>query len=179
MNYRLASRLGLAFLAIFSIAKADTWTLSLTPSPDISGPVGQEIGWDYQITNNSQNDFLTIDSLNFDTFTNVTFDNTTNVFDYPFLIAPGGMATGNLLYFTWNPGTPTGAMNSGTFTLTAEFDDANGNFLAAAADGTARYSATATAAVTPEPADVAVILPALLLMAWFARRKMQTRDTAL
>lgn len=172
MNQRLLSRLSIGLFLLLPLAKADVWTVTLEPSPNISGAPGQTIGWDYQITNDSSTDWLVLNSVSGGVFLNGTPDS--SVFDYP-IVGPGATVDGPLFNLTWDLSAPIGFMNSGTFDLTADWWSSNplvdpsATDLGPAADGFADY--TATVSGVPEPSSVALAFPPLVLMGWMVWRR--------
>ena len=94
------------------------WTVTLLPSPDLSGPPGSTLTWGYSIDNLSNTDWLVTTGVNAGVFLNGTPDS--SVFDFP-IIAPESSADGTLYQFTWDPMAPIGFVNSGTFQITADY----------------------------------------------------------
>ena len=172
MNHRLLYRLCLGALLLLPVARADTWTVDLLPSADLSAFPGQTVEWQYSITNNSASLWLVLDNVSADVFSNGTPDS--SVFDYP-IIGPGGTLTGPLFDFTWDPGAPPGFVNSGTFVLNAEWwngdpiNDPEATFNSLADDGSAPYSVTVEA--VPEPATATLVTLPLLFMGWMFWRR--------
>jgi hypothetical protein len=149
-------------------ACADTVALDLLPSGgDIMGPAGASIGWGYTLTNYSSYWLLPI-LFYADSFQNATPQ---DLFDYQ-ILAPNATRTVNfnegagtgLYMLTWDSTAPDGFVNSGTFTLGAQWYDGDpasgGTYVIDALDATANYSATVTpsTAVVPEPSFYGVLL---------------------
>jgi len=170
-------------------ARGDSYTFSLVPaSGDISGPSGSTVGWGYSITNDSSVDWLVTSGLASDPFLNGTPD---LIFEFPDL-GPGvtvtvpfsPVATASctvppcgLYELTWDNGAPVGFVNSGNFTLSAQWwtgDPLNGGmFIMDATDSLAAYSATVAASGTvPEPSAVLLLLAGLGAVALRLRRRM-------
>lgn len=131
------------------------WSFSVLPaSGDISGAAGSTIGWGYIIGNPDPVNSLSLIGLVTDSFLDGTPDG--SVFDFP-VVAPNSIitvpynaSTGTGLYaLTWDSAAPVGSINSGTFTLSAEWLDAGGSFVQSAVDQSATYSATVAAVPVP------------------------------
>jgi hypothetical protein len=178
--FRSTVMLALAAL-LYSTAPAQGSPIvfSLLPANGaISGAAGSTIGWGYSITNNDPTLWLEISGLSADPFQHATAD--ASPFDFP-ILAP--LATWTVQYnpatfaglfqITWDPTAPAGFTNTGFFTLSGNFFDADplagGNFVDFAADQVAAYSATVTAAV-PEPGTL-TLLSAGLAVAFVRRRR--------
>ncbi|MBA5605153.1 hypothetical protein H3H36_07235 [Duganella sp. FT3S] len=139
-----------------------------------SGLAGTSVGWGYSITNRS-NEYLVTTAINSDPFTH---GSPLSLFDFP-VIAPNSTVTetfitddSGLFQLTWDADAPGDFVNAGLFELSASFFDndpnAGGNFLVAAEDTFAPYSATVTVASSPPtPANLPLppTLP-LLLLGW-------------
>ncbi len=149
------------------------WTFSTIPaSGDISGPAGSTIGWGYTITNLDTTNWLVLGGLSADAFLNGTPN---SLFDYP-IVAPSSTVTvtydgvNGLYELTWDLGAPDGFVNSGTFIASADWYDGDpfggGNFVAAAPDRSALYSAT----VVPEPSALFLVGTGLLIAGTVGRR---------
>jgi hypothetical protein len=169
----------LALLVFSTSAFADlTYTFSTDPpSGNIQGPAGSTIGWGYSITNNSATDWLVTTSIAADAFSDGVAD-ASPFFDIP-TIAP--LSTASLPYdpstdtglyaLTWDASAPMGFVDSGVFTLSADWYTgdpfAGGTFDQHAADETANYSATvgpAAVASVPEPISAGLLLTMVLLL---------------
>jgi len=156
-----------------SLCRADIFDFNLIPaSGGVSGPAGSTVGWGYSITNESTTDWLLTTNLNSDSFANGTAN---SLFDFP-EVAPGATVTEpfdainslGLFELTWDPGAPSGFVNSGNFVLSAQWYDGDpfngGNFTADAPDTNAAYSATVSSSAAPEPALLPVILLVLAVL---------------
>ena len=151
------------------------WSFSVLPTGgDIAGSAGSTIGWGYTIDNPDTVNSLSLTGLVADPFLNGTPDG--SLFNYP-VVAPNSTitvayhaSTGTGLYaLTWDPSAPVGSVDRGTFTLSADWIDAGGNFLQGAPDQSATYSATVSA--VPVPAAVWLFSSGLLGLLCGVRRK--------
>ncbi len=145
-----------SILIFNSRAMAYSWTFELIPAGgSLEAVPGGTMTWGYSVTNNEgvNNYWLDLVSLSSGSWDEayVVPDNIVDLFDYPTL-APGASVSGLLYQVTWNSSVPIGTTNSGVFTLTGDWYDADplaeGNFLVTE-EKTAPYSATAP---VPEPA---------------------------
>jgi hypothetical protein len=148
---------------------ADVYTLSLLGPETITGSAGvpTATGWGYTIQNGSSTDWLVTTSLNASTFLHATPQ---LLFDFPD-IAPGASVTvpydpatpAGLYQILWDRNVPAGFVNTGTFTLSAEWwsgDPTNGGTLLVTAPNASQpYTTT----VTPEPATVTLMASSMLL----------------
>lgn len=139
----------------------EIFTFDLIPADgNVNGAAGSTVGWGYSITNQSSTDWLVTTNLVSDSFSNATLN---LLFDFP-EIAPGTTVTESFdalnnvgLYdLVWDATAPGGFVNSGNFTLSAQWFDGDilsgGNYIVDAPDTNAAYSASVTAgAATPEP----------------------------
>jgi len=148
---------------------ADIYTFTVPAAENVSGPAGLSLtGWGYTIHNASSSDWLVTTSLTAGAFLHAT---PTLLFDFPDL-APGAtvdvpydpVTPAGLYQILWDMNTPPGFVNSGTFTLSAQWWSGDplgsGSFLANAPDTGQPYSASFT--TTPEPATVGLAGLALL-----------------
>jgi hypothetical protein len=150
-----------------SPCRADAYTFSLLPADgSINGPAGSTIGWGYSITNNDPVFYLVPTAVN-----SSSFDNGTPfaLFDFP-VVAPGATVSENFspdvsgfYQFTWDASAPNGFTNVGVFQLSAAFYSGdpfgNGQYLFAADDSFAPYSATVTnVGSVPEASTWAMML---------------------
>ena len=156
----------IAFLAAeHSTANAQgAYTFSVLPAGgSIAGPANSTIGWGYSITNPSATQWLVITGLSAGTFVNGSPDS--SYFDFP-VIPPSTTVTvpfsstahAGLYGLVWDSAAPSGFVNTGTFTLVAEWWTGDplggGTFSTDAPDQNAAYSATAGAGSTPTPTSV-------------------------
>jgi len=167
----------LALLEIPIAAAMPVWSFSVLPTGgDISGPAASTIGWGYTISNPDPVNSLSLTGLVADPFLNGTPDG--SLFDYP-IVAPNSTVTvpyngsAGLYALTWDATAPSGFVNSGTFVLSADWLDAGGNFLQAAADQSATYSATVSA--VPAPAAIWLFGSGLLGLLGRAQHKATRR----
>jgi hypothetical protein len=144
---------------------ADVYTFTVPDAVTVAGPAGITTGWGYCITTASL--WLVTTDLSAGTFQHATPD---LLFDFP------GLAPSATLMLSYNPSTaaglyqivrdadaPQGFVNSGTFTLTAEWWNgdpvAGGSFVGTAPIASQSYAAS----VTPEPPSIALIASPFLL----------------
>jgi len=152
-------------LTTFSAAWADTYSFTALPN-DVAGPAGSTVGWGYTISNESTTSWLVLTALDAGVFDQGTPD---SLFDFPSL-APGETASvsfdpaslAGLYELTWDATVPIGFVNTGFFSLQAEWWDgdplAGGNFLSDAPDESTPYSATVTGSTSiPESSAVWVL----------------------
>jgi hypothetical protein len=166
-------------LSALPMMAADIYTFSVSPAENVSGPAGLTLtGWGYTIHNESTSNWLVTTNLSAGTFLHATPD---LLFDFPDL-APGATATApynpvppgaGLYQLLWDQDAPPGFVNSGSFTLSAQWwngDPTNGgSFASSAPDAIQPYSARLTA--TPEPATVG--LACLIVLAIPFRRALR------
>ena len=139
---------------------ANIYTFSVPPGENVIGifePL--RTGWGYVLQNNSGSDWLVTTGLDAGTFLYATPQ---LLFDFPDL-APGASVTvpydpltpAGLYQIAWDQNVPAGFVNSGTFTLTAQWWSGNplagGKFVADAPTMSVAYRATPTIAAVPEP----------------------------
>jgi hypothetical protein len=140
---------------------ADTYTFNISPAENVSDPTGlfTLTGWGYTLQNQSSTDWLVTTGLSVGTFLYATPQ---LLFDFPDL-APGATVTvpynpvsppgAGLYQILWDQDVPPGFVNSGTFTLSAQWwsgDPLNGGTLISIAPGQSQpYSASLTP--VPEP----------------------------
>ena len=151
---------------------ADIYTFNVSPAENVSGPGGlfSLTGWGYTLQNQSSSDWLVTTSLDAGTFLYATPQ---VIFDHPHL-APGAsvrvpydpITPAGLYQILWDQNVPAGFVNSGTFTLSAQWwsaDPTNGGTLIGTAPNTSQpYSASLTA--VPEPGSKSVVALSLLLL---------------
>lgn len=192
---RLARWIAVATLVIGAPAvhaePVTTFGFTLLPADGaITGAPGETIGWGYSLSNYSLTDWLLVGFPSADPFVNATPD--ASVFDFP-ILAPGetrvvaytpasdGAFGSGLYQITWNETAPIGTIETGSFTLSADFYDADpfdfeseqiAQFLREAIPQTVTYSASVIPAPTsvPEPATL-VLTGAGLALASIARRR--------
>jgi hypothetical protein len=153
----------------------------LPPSGSVAAAPGQTVGWGYQIVNDDPTQWLVITSLIPGLFQHGIGSDL--IFDFP-ILAPGSSwvrpyvpGTQGLYEFTWDATAPVGFVNSGSFTIGAEFWNGDpflgGQFASALPDFVVPYN-TAT---VPEPSTLAVVAAGLGLAAvrrrsrWSAGRR--------
>jgi hypothetical protein len=164
-------------------AQANPITFSLLPpNGAIAGAPGSTIGWGYSISNNSAL-WLEVSGLGADPFQHATAD--ASLFDFP-ILAPFATWTvaydpanfAGLFQITWNASAPVGFTNSGLFTLSGNFFDADplagGLFVDFAPTQSAAYSASVAAAV-PEPGTLGLVAMGVGLTGFVRRRRKASR----
>ena len=171
----------LVFLTLIasSAAWADTFSFTLLPA-DVAGPAGSTVGWGYTISNESTTSWLVLTALSAGAFDQ---GSPASLFDFPTLTPEATVSVGfdpvnslGLYGLTWDASAPPGFVNTGFFSLAAEWWDgdplAGGNFLSDAEESAA-YSATVTGPTSiPEPAAPWVLSSfAALLFFQNARRR--------
>lgn len=141
--------------ALYSAVVTDrttNWSFTTTPLDGaLTAPPGGTMMWGYNITNPDPLNWLVVSGLSSDVFLHGNPD--ASVFDLP-MVAPSSTLTGNLYQFTWDPIAPMDGINSGIFTLTANWYDGEFNYL----DGAPNRSAYYTASVAPVPEPSAWLL---------------------
>ncbi|SPQ02049.1 conserved exported hypothetical protein [Candidatus Sulfobium mesophilum] len=153
----------------------DGWSFATIPeSGNIAGPPGSTIGWGYTISNDDPDNWLVLIGLNADIFQQGA---TALIFDFP-IVAPGSLLSvpydgfNGLYQLTWDLSAPIGFVNSGTFTLSAEYWNGDpltgGTFIESAQDRSSPYKAT----VIPEPSTF-LLLGAGLAGMGLLRRKFK------
>lgn len=182
MRLRLLMILVVLWAAVAPGASADTFAFSVLPSSGaISGAPGSTIGWGYSITNQSATNWLVMTGVSADVFSFGVPN--AFVFDFP-ILAP--LTTVTLVYdpvnglglfeFTWDPNAPIGFTNTGLFTVSGEFWDADpflgGNFVSLGVDQSAAYSATVTQPAgtpVPEPSTLLLMVSGIAGLVWRRR----------
>ncbi|MBZ5579587.1 MAG: hypothetical protein LAP40_23760 [Acidobacteriia bacterium] len=169
-----------AVLVVPSVALADTYTFTALPN-DVAGPAGSTVGWGYAIANESTVDWLVLTGLSAGIFEH---GSPNSLFDFP-ILAPGSTVTvgfdaissTGLYELIWDATAPAGFVNSGVFDLSGEWWDgdplAGGNFLSAALDESAPYSATVSGApaTVPEPSAIFLLLSMTVALSRFGRQR--------
>ncbi|HEY3825571.1 MAG TPA: hypothetical protein VGL82_13490 [Bryobacteraceae bacterium] len=173
---------GLCCFGAAAPAQNLTYTFATIPADgQISGNVGDTIGWGYEIDNLDPADWLGATDLNAGSFDGAV---ATSVFDFPILapgedlLVPFDPVGGSGLYeVVWNSGTAPGSTNQGVFTLSAEWYDgdpnAGGNDLGSAIDQLQSYKVTLSSSSTPEPSGAELLLLGLAGL-WSSRRLGRT-----
>jgi hypothetical protein len=166
---------GTALVASAVANPVPVFIFGLVPSGNISGEPGQTIGWGYAISNEDPTDYLVLTNLDAATFLN---GSASGLFDFP-IIAPlqtvtetfdAGLSQG-LYELTWNANAPDAFVNSGEFTVTADWYNGDPFGSGTPIEGltgvtlSQPYSATVA---TPEPAAV---LPVLACLAGIVLRR--------
>jgi hypothetical protein len=174
-----------AIFFLHSPAGAAPLGFTLLPGARVEGPAGSTVGWGYQVSNDSDTEWLLIDDLTADGFQHAS---PSVLFDFP-VLAPGQIATlawqpglAGLFEITWTPGAPIGFVNTGVFTLSASRYDADplagGALLGLADPATQAYQASVTTRSEPPPTTVpepgTLALVAAGLVACRRRRKSAT-----
>ncbi len=163
--------------ALCPAARADSWTISLLPGPDISGPAGSTIGWGFTVTNDSP-DTLILYNVSADLFQDATPD--AGIFPFPEVDPESSLTfdyiagSQGLYELTWDAGAPIGFTNSGTFVVNALWCDDTG--CTNAPDQSLDYSATVTGTSNvPEPATICLLGAGIALATWKRRSMVPTR----
>ncbi len=160
---------------VAAVADPLSWSASTLPlDGNIEGTPGSTIGWGYTITNPDSTWWLLLTTLDASPFQHGT---ATSLFDFP-EVAPGttvslGFDGVNGLYgLTWDADAPIGFMNSGLFTLGAQWYDGdpfNGGVLV---DIAPAIDLPFTASVVaPEPGGFVLMLLTLSLCLIVSRRR--------
>ncbi len=160
---------------------ADTYTFSVSQAENVIGiGIPTLTGWGYNLQNQSNSDWLVTTDLNAGTFLYATPQ---LLFDFPDL-APGAsvnlpydpLTPAGLYQIAWDPNAPADFVNSGRFTLTAQWWSGNplagGTFVADAPSMSGAYRATPTITAVPEPSTLGLTaLVVLGLLPAAARRR--------
>ena len=157
---RLAVLVLFGLLLVSPAAHADSWTLTLTPSPSIGGMNGQTVGWGYTIFNDSDRALFVTD-VAFDPLNYAVAD--PGIFDFP-IVAPHSSWSvsyvpdvSGIFQLTWDWSAPLGANNSGSLVLSGFWCDASGSCIDAGV-ASADYSATVTQLqAVPEPMSLVLM----------------------
>lgn len=175
---------GLLLLLSISPAYANgilDWSFSVNPSVGaVEGPPGSTVGWGYTITNPDPLSWLSPSGISADIF---SYGAPLVLFDFPTVAPAATISVGytpgvtGLYEITWDVTAPVGAVNSGTFILSADWYDGDplsgGSFIDLAPDQSASYSATVTAAAVPEPSTLLLIGGGGLIgIGYFGRKRM-------
>ncbi|HMF74921.1 MAG TPA: hypothetical protein VK604_04605 [Bryobacteraceae bacterium] len=157
-------------LSVLPAMAADVYTLSVLGPETVSGPPGAPAltGWGYSIQNQSSTNWLVTTDLTAGLFLHATPE---ALFDFPD-VAPGATATvlydpvppaSGLYQIVWDEDAPAGFVNSGTFTLNAQWWSgdplAGGNFLSSAPSISQPYTTT----IVPEPGSGNILALSILL----------------
>lgn len=171
-------------LAAIPAMAADIYTFTVSNPVNVGSPAGIMTGWGYSIHNESSTYWLVTTALTADVFQHATPD---NIFDFPD-IAPGATVTlpydpappaSGLYQILWDSNAPAGFVNSGSFTLSAEWWNGDplsgGTLVSTAPDVSQPYSAT----LTPEPATLgsAAIFFSISCAIGFLRRRRSRNST--
>jgi hypothetical protein len=160
---------------------ANIYTFSVPQAENVNGiGIPTLTGWGYALQNQSSSDWLVTTDLDAGTFLYATPQ---LLFDFPDL-APGASVTvpydpitpAGLYQIAWDQNVPAGFVNSGTFTLTAQWWSgdplAGGKFIADAPSVSAAYRATPTITAVPEPGTLGLTaLVGLTVLAVAAGRR--------
>ncbi len=142
---------------------ANIYTFNVSDSVTVGSPAGFATGWGYTIQNGSSTDWLVTTNLTAGVFQYATPQ---LLFDFPD-VAPGAIVDvpydpvtpAGLYQILWDGNVPAGFVNSGTFTLGAQWwsGDPNngGTLLYTAPDASQPYSASLSA--VPEPTSVGLV----------------------
>ncbi len=167
-------------LSVVPVMAADTYSFNLLPGEgSIGAPAGSTIGWGYQIENQSNSLWLVTTGLSSGVFQHGV---PSLIFDFPDL-SPGDTVTvpfnaanlAGLEQFTWDTSAPLGFVNSGKFSLDAQWWDGDplggGGFVSNAPSASQFYSVT----VTPEPMTIMLVSASLLLLGFGKMLRPGTR----
>ncbi len=145
-------------LSAIPATAANVYTFTVPDAVTVASPAGLTTGWGYSLHNESSSLWLVTTDLSAGTFQYATPD---LIFDFPDL-APGATVTvpynsvtaAGLYQIGWDSNAPPGFVNSGTFSLSAEWWSGDpltdGSFVATAPIASQPYAATAV----PEPATI-------------------------
>ena len=169
-------------VSVAETAHASPFTLQTVPlNGAISGGAGSTVGWGYLIANPSATDWLVLAGVSAGVFQHATPN--AAVFDFPILapmatiMAPYVTGAAGLFELTWDVNAPVGFVNSGVFTVSAEWwsDDpfAGGQFLQLATDQFASYGATVTPAASVPELSSLTLLSGACFAGWCRRRLKQ------
>jgi hypothetical protein len=169
---------GTAMLLVVCIPQAYAASFWSFNTNDTAGAPGTTVGWDYTISNLDSMDWLSLTGLNVDPFLHGTPQ---LLFDFP-IIAPSATltvpydGTNGLYELTWDGTAPMGFVNTGKFTLSADWYNGDpltsGSFIAAAGDQSVTYRAT----VVPVPAAWVLFASGLAGLTAFRRRKHKIQN---
>jgi len=150
---------------------AEIYTFDVPNSTTTTDSSGLEVsGWGYAIANESDSLWLVLTNLSAGSF---HFADPVSLFDFS-IVAPGQttmepydqLMPAGLYQITWHADAPSGFVNSGIFSVMAEWWNgdplASGSFVSSAPGSSQSYSVSASA--VPEPATGVLVLLALLLI---------------
>jgi len=178
------------FLSVLPAMAADVYTFSVLGPETVSGPPGAPTvtGWGYSIQNQSSTNWLVTTSLTAGLFLHATPQ---VLFDFPD-VTPGATVTvpydpvppaSGLYQIVWDQDAPAGFVNSGIFTLDAQWWNGdplgNGRFVFSAPTANQPYT---TAAAVPEPGTGSILALSILLLgvaAIFRRAQDRTVDLSI
>jgi hypothetical protein len=171
-------------MALMAAAAHSDPLLELLPGAEVSGPPGAIVGWGYRLSNDDAERWLVTSAIAADPFEHAT---PRPLFDFP-VLSPGAEltveflpVTAGLFQLRWDEDTPIGFMNTGVFTINAEWWDDNplsgGVYLEAAPDFTVEYIARTSPpseGTVPEPDGGVLALGGLALL--FGSRILRFRS---
>lgn len=160
-------------LSVMPVMAADVYSFGVLPGDgSIGAAPGATTGWGYTIENQSNSLWLVTTGLTSGGF---QYGTPNLIFDFPD-VAPGEAVTvsfdpvtsAGLEEFTWDTSAPLGFVNSGNFSLEAQWWSGDplggGGFVSDAPSATQFYSVTAIATAAPEPATNMLVAAAFLLL---------------
>jgi PEP-CTERM motif-containing protein len=185
-QFRLLRAISLVLIFGTVSLHADPLGFSFAPLPTggtISGPAGSTIGWGYTLTNLDPVNWLLISALNSDPFFFATPDS--SIFDYPVLAPSQSLNVAydptnfmGLFQMSWDPSAPAGFTNTGSFTLTGQFYDADpfggGSRVGVDQSVASQYAASVSAPVgspVPEPSTLVLLSTGLVTVVVCCRKR--------
>ncbi len=164
---------------------AETYTFSVLPvDGHVAGAPGETVGWGYSIDNQSTSQWLVTTGLAPGSF---QFGTPNLLFDFP-ILAPDSSLTSpfnpagltGLFALTWDASAPLGAVESGSFLLSAEWWTgdplAGGQFVSSASPLSQPYNANV--GLVPEPGTSALMTLALLVAGVSGVRRRWRQSTS-